>query len=408
MLDILFPLSEQMLEVLYRPFIRYFIRTHSFEHRITVIRGQRGVGKSTVVVQLLKKPGLPKNKILYVPVDHFLVKNYSLYAIAESFVMQGGEYIGFDEIHKYANWSQELKSIYDTFPALHVFASGSSALAIHRGAYDLSRRAIVYDMNGMSFREYLSLCHGFDFEAVAFEKMLLDHETYCKHIVKTINARSLNTLTLFSEYLKYGYFPYSKEFNDKNVFYMTVEQNLHTVLESDLPAIHPTLSGASVDKMKRLLGFLSTHVPFTADLKELKYILEISDERTLKQYMKIIEEAGIIICLHKSDKKMSGLKKSDKIYPNNTCQLFALSADHQVDKGTLREVFFMSMLKSQHDIHLPTVGDFLIDKQYTFEVGGKNKDFNQIKHIQNAYLAIDDIEQGYKTKIPLWLFGFLY
>lgn len=408
MLDILFPLSEQFLEIQYRPYIRYFIKQHSFEHRFTIIRGQRGVGKSTVLVQLLRQQGLSRRQILYVPVDHFSVKNFTLYEIAEAFAQQGGRYIGFDEIHKYLNWSQELKSIYDTFPQLHIFASGSSALAIHRGTHDLSRRAIMYTMQGMSFREYLGLTHDLDFSPITIEHLLTDHEKATHDIVKTMNAASLNVLSLFSEYLRYGYYPYSIEFPDKTIFYMTVEQNLHTALESDLPAIYPTLSGASVDKMKRLLAFLSTHVPFTVDLKELKQILEIADERTLKQYMNIIEEAGIIKSLHKNDKKMNGLKKADKIYPDNTCQLFALSGQLPVDKGTLREVFFVSMLKTLHTVHLPVIGDFIVDKKLTFEIGGKNKSFAQIKHLADAYLVIDDIEHGYQNKIPLWLWGFLY
>ena len=355
MLDVLFPLSEQFLELQYRPYVRYFIKQHTFEHRFTIIQGQRGVGKSTVLVQLLRGLGLSARQILYVPVDHFLVKNFSLYEIAETFVQQGGMYICFDEIHKYVNWSQELKSIYDTFPKLRMFASGSSALAIHHGSHDLSRRVIVYTMQGMSFREYLELWHNISFPSITFENILTDHESFSRHMIKTINAKSLNILALFGEYIKYGYYPYSIEFTDKNIFYLTVEQNLHTVLESDLPAIYPTLSGASVDKMKRLLAFLSTHVPFTVDLKELKTILEIADERTLKQYINIIEEAGIITSLHKSDKKMDGLKKADKIYPNNTCQLFALSGNQAIDKGTLREVFFISMLKTQYPIHLPLI-----------------------------------------------------
>ncbi len=408
MLDILFPLSDQFIEMQYRPYVRYFIHQHTFEHRLTIISGQCGVGKSTVLVQLLRTLNLPNRQILYVPVDHFLVKNYSLYEIAQMFVQYGGRCICFDEIHKYMNWSQELKSIYDTFPQLKIYASGSSALGIHRGTHDLSRRAIVYTMQGMSFREYLELCYQFKFESFTLENILTHHEMYAKDIITTINEASLNPLTLFMEYLKYGYYPYSIEFTDKNVFYLTVEQNLHTVLESDLPAIYPTLSGASVDKMKRLLAFLSTHVPFTVDLKALKTILEIADERTLKQYIQIIEEAGIITSLHKSDKKMDGLKKADKIYPDNTCQLFSLSADAAVDKGTLREVFFISMLKAKHIITLPTLGDFLIDKKYTFEIGGKGKDFDQIKDLPDAYLVVDDTLQGFHNKIPLWIWGFLY
>lgn len=408
MLDILFPLSEQFLALQYRPYIRYLIKQHTFDYRFTIIRGQRGVGKSTVIVQLLLQLNLKVHQRLYVPVDHFLVKNYTLYEIAESFVEQGGISIGFDEIHKYPNWSQELKSIYDTFPKLQILASGSSALAIHRGSHDLSRRAIIYTMEGMSFREYLELWHSLSFPLVTFNEILTEHAKIAQGIIKTLEEEKLNVLTLFDDYIKYGYYPYSVEFSDKELFYLTIEQNLHAVLESDLPAIYPNLSGASVDKMKRLLAFLSTHVPFTVDLKELKIILEISDERTLKQYMKIMDEAGIITLLHKDDKKMDGLKKADKIYPNNTCQLSALSAFQPIDKGTLREVFFVSMLKSKYDVHLSRIGDFLVDKQFIFEVGGKNKDFHQIKNSPHAYLAVDDIQLGYKNKIPLWLFGFIY
>lgn len=347
-------------------------------------------------------------KALYVQTDHFLVADRSLYAIAEDFYNLGGEMICFDEIHKYPNWSAELKSIYDTFPKLTIICSGSSALEIYKGSRDLSRRAVVLKMFGMSFREFLEMAHGVSVKSVALREALTDHQRIARDAINAVERKGRKILALFKEYLQRGYYPYFSEYEDKQLFYLTLEQNIHTTLESDLIAIYPSLTGASIQRIKKLLSVIAASVPFTPDLKQLKNMLGIGDERTLKTYLKYLEDAGVILALSGSGHGLRLLEKPDKLYLENTNLAHAISSRGSGNVGNMRETFFFNALRVGHRVSSPSRGDFLVDDMYTFEVGGKNKGFEQIREINNSFLALDDIEVGAGRQLPLWLFGLLY
>ncbi|KAF0218058.1 MAG: ATPase [Geobacteraceae bacterium] len=411
MLNDLITLSQTFLRIRNREFKRYFLRDHSLTNRFSIIVGQRGIGKTTAMIQhLLERYEGDRysRKALYLQADHFLVARSSLYEIADEFYKLGGEFICFDEIHKYPDWSMELKSICDTFPNLKILASGSSALEIAKGSHDLSRRAIVYRMYGMSFREYVGMDCGIYFDSMPLDSILSGHQQAADAVVGELEKKGLKVLALFKEYLECGYYPYFREYEDKTQFYMTLEQNVHTTLESDLLAIHQSLNGSSIQKIEKLLSIISSLVPFTPDLKHLKNLLGIGDERTLKTYLKYLEDAGVILTVSKSGKGLRELEKPEKIYLNNPNLYYAMAEGRAPDTGAMRETFLLNMLRTGHSVSVPGQGDFLVDDTITFEVGGKNKDGRQIRNVANAWLALDGIEIGHGNRIPLWLFGYLY
>jgi hypothetical protein len=403
-------LSHHFLESKNSPYRRYFIRTTPLTHRMSIVIGPRGVGKTTTLVQTLL--GFVNGdrfdpRILYIQADHFLMGSISLYEVAEQFQMHGGKWIVFDEIHKYPEWSNELKSIYDTFENLTIFASGSSALEIHKGTHDLSRRALIYHMQGMSFREYLELAYRMELPSHSIQDICHKHVRIADAILKEFKAMDRNVIPEFHRYLKIGYYPYFYEIKGEAQYKMTLEQNVHTTIESDLGSIYPQLTGMSIQKIKRLLIFIANAVPFTPNWNHIMAALEIGDIRTLKTYFSHLEDAGLIKSISKATNKFSGLESLSKIYLENANQLYAISSQTP-DKGTVRETFFFNTVSQQHKVRMPGDGDFLVDDELLFEVGGKKKNFNQIKGHDSAYLACDDIELGAGSKIPLWLFGFLY
>ena len=406
MLETLFELSQNYVLNYKQEYVRYFLKTHSLSNRFSIISGQRGIGKTTAIIQYMQEqyPNVYTIKALYLQADHFLLGNYSLYEIADEFVKMGGELLCIDEIHKYSNWSQELKSINDTFRELKLLVSGSSALEIHKGSYDLSRRALVYSMKGMSFREFLEIRLALTLPSLELESLLSSHQVFAQDIIDRLASKKEKVLALFNEYLKVGYYPYYFEYNNQEQFYLALEQNIHTTIESDLLAIYPSLTGLSIKKLKSLLKVISTSVPFTPDMKKLKGIIGVGDERTLKNYLKYLEDAGLIKMLMKNSKGLGSIEKPEKIYLDNSNLLFTSSRD----TGTVRETFFMNQVSKDHELIAPKSGDFLVDEKYLFEVGGKNKSFKQIKDMNSSYVASDEVERGFGNKIPLWLFGFLY
>lgn len=409
-MDEFLELSQTYIRLQNRDFTRSFIDDNPLTARFSIIVGQRGVGKTTVLIQQLLKHDNNKGsgKILYLPVDHFLVGRSTLYEITDKFVKLGGELICFDEIHKYPSWSQELKSIFETFPKLKIIASGSSALEITKGSHDLSRRAIVYRMNGLSFREYIALKTGIHIERILLTDLLADHNGLAHNIISIIEKAGAKVILLFFEYLRGGFYPYFLEYSDLGLLQMTLEQGIRTTLESDLPAIHQSLNGGSIGKIRRLLAIIADIVPYTPNLKMLKSKLEITDDRTLKNYLKYLDDAGVIMTISNTDRGLKEMEKPDKIYLNNTNLCYALSSTKDPNIGSIRETFILSMLRNSHKVTVPPQGDLLIDNSITIEVGGKGKTQRQINGIDNSWLAIDGIEIGVGKKIPLWLFGFLY
>lgn len=410
MLDELRKLSQNFLKTKNSPYRRYFIQANPFKHRLSLLLGQRGIGKTTTLVQFLldsTSQDLFDPSILYLQADHFLVGNSSLYEIAEEFHSMGGKIIALDEIHKYPNWSQELKSIYDTFPKLTVVASGSSSLQMYKGSHDLARRAIKYKMVGLSFREFLELDLQIQLKSHSLSDIMENHIKLASNIVDKLESRQLKILPLFQRYLRCGYYPYFFELPNEELFYITLEQNLHATIESDLAAIYPHLTGTSINKLKHLLIFIAKAVPFTPNWNRIKDTLEIGDVRTLKTYFKYLEDASLIRSLVKENHKLDHIGSPEKIYLDNPNQMYALSlGDHNI--GTVREIFLLDLLSLNHQVTLSIKSDFLVDGKYLFEVGGKNKSFEQLAGEKNAFLALDNMEIGLGSKIPLWLFGFLY
>jgi uncharacterized protein len=410
MLEELQKLSHHFLEIKNSPYRRYFIRRTKLTQRMSLIVGPRGVGKTTSLVQMLldfTEGDRFDPRILYIQADHFLMGSTSLYDVAEQFQMLGGKWIVFDEIHKYPNWSKELKSIHDTFPNLKIFASGSSALQIYKGSHDLTRRALVYPMQGMSFREYLELEHQIELPHYELNELCMKHQTHADFVLKKLAKKDRKIIPEFHRYLKVGYYPYFYELKDEAVYKITLEQNVRTTIESDLAAIYPHLTGSSLHKMKQLLAFIAGTVPFLPNWNHIQSVVDIGDLRTLKTYFTHLEDAGLVKSLFKTTKKFSRLEASSKIYLENPNQLYAIAPKVPVI-GTVRETFFLNMISQKHKVGYPGDGDFLVDDKFLFEIGGKNKDFNQIKSHKNSHLACDDMELGAGAKIPLWLFGFLY
>ena len=400
-------LSRNLLRIHNRNYLRYFLKKNSFQSRLSIVLGQRGVGKTTAMVQYLlqQTDGDPDNEtILYVQADHVLVQDRSLYAIAEEFENHGGKVICFDEIHKFPDWSRELKSIHDTFPGLKVVASGSSALEIHKGSHDLSRRGVVHTMWGLSFREFLELSLNCDLPSFSFNEIVTDHVSAAREVVSLLGEARV--LALFGRYLAHGYFPFFFETEDESLFLKVLEQTVHSTVESDLMAVHPRLTGASARKIIKLLRIIGRSVPFVPDLSNLGRLVEVGDQRTLKAYLKYLEDGGLLVGLSASGRGLAELEKPGKIFLSSPNLLRAVATE--ANPGTTRETFFMSMLRPEHTLRVPAKGDFLVDDRYLFEIGGKGKGFGQIKDHPDGYLALDGMEIGIGRKVPLWLFGFLY
>lgn len=404
-------LSRYFVRILKRDYRRSCLEKSLLSGRLSIITGQRGAGKTVFLVQYLLDfcaGNHLSEKALYLPVDHFSFAGKSLFETARHFCQLGCRLICVDEIHKYASWSKELKSIYDTFPELQVVASGSSALEIRKGSHDLSRRAGVFSLPGLSFREFIGIRLGINPPVFSLSDILKSHEKIAAEMVEIIAAKEQKILALFRDYLTYGCFPYFQEFPDVRLYHLSLEQNMHHAVESDLPAIYPNLTGGSIMKIKRLLAFIAGSVPFTPDLKSLKQLIEIGDERTLKTYLKYLEDCGVIRTVSRSGHGMREFEKPERIYLDNPNQLHALASGNNLNIGNLRETFFLHAVARQHAVSIPARGDFLIDHDLVIEVGGKNKSFSQIRSASTSFLAIDDVEVGVGNKIPLWLFGFLH
>jgi len=413
MLEELFIKSRDFININNQEYKRYFIETKQLEHRLSIIIGSRGIGKTTTVAQYITK-NYKENEALYVNLDDIQISSkYTMTGIAEEFVLNGGKLLCFDEIHKYENWSAELKNIYDRFDKLKIIATGSSALQINKGSHDLSRRAIVYNMVGMSFREFLELHYGYKFEAISLEDVVSNHIAIATTIKNTIEQNDQKIIPLFKEYLKHGYYPYFLSMPNEVMFLQTLQQNINVSIESDLLSIYPKLNGNSVKKIKMLLSVIIKSVPFEPKISELKKATDIKDDRTLKDYLAKLDDAGLIKLLMQNSLSMKAFDKPEKIFLANPNLMYT----REPNIGNLRETFFVNQLDnyyknkqslSDEGIYASNSGDFYCEDRYTFEVGGKGKGFNQIKDIPNSYVASDDLEVGIGNKIALWLFGFLY
>jgi len=377
-------------------FKRYMHTSFDMNDKLIGVLGSRGVGKTTFILQYLKELDTPLEKKLYFSADHFYALNYSLYEIAQEFSKVGGEVLAIDEIHKYPNFANELKSIYDTFD-LQVIFSGSSAIALENSKVDLSRRAVLYRVNGLSFREFLEFETKREFASYTLEEILLNHIEIAFHINEKIKP-----FEYFGKYLQYGYYPFYKQ--NINLYAQKLNEVLNIVLESDLPLIFK-VDPLNINKLKKLLAMLCQSKPYELNISKLSAKIGLN-RATLYHYLSYLEAGGLTKMVRQHSKGDKIFTKPEKLYLNNT-NLSSSYCQNQ-DKGTNREIFFVNQISHSHLVNYSKIGDFLVNEKYIFEIGGKNKSFNQVKDVPNSYIVADDIEIGFGNKIPLWLFGFLY
>jgi predicted AAA+ superfamily ATPase len=394
----LFQISEQRIQNTQAGFIRFLANEIRWEDRMIGISGARGSGKTTLILQRMKSILSADVVALYASLDDLYFAETSLLHLAESFNKKGGDYLFLDEVHKYPNWSRELKNIYDNLPGLKVIFTSSSALDIYKGAYDLSRRAMVYNLPGLSFREFIELKYAIKLPVFTLDQVLFDAGTIVPDILKEIRP-----LKYFEEYLRLGYYPFFIE-SEEN-YHIRLTNILNQVLDSDLTTIF-NIDYYSVMKMKKMLAVLSRIVPYKPNIENLSKQTGTTRD-TLLKYLYYLEKAEVVKWLTKSTNGINYLNKPDKLYLNNTNLSYALS-NEKPDKGNLRETFFLNQLLVKQRITYPEQGDFLIDGKYLIEVGGMSKNSKQIAGLENAFLAIDDVEYADGNRIPLWLFGFLY
>jgi uncharacterized protein len=397
----LFTAFYRRLDQIDDDFERYLIPDIRWNNRLIALTGARGSGKTTLLLQYIKHTfGTTPENVLYASLDNIWFTDNRLYALAEDFCTMGGKVLFLDEVHKYPDWSKEIKNIYDDFSELKVVFTGSSMLEIFKSDADLSRRAIHYSLEGMSFREFL-IYEGLlskDQPPFLLDDILKNHAAIAGDICSKIKP-----MPAFKNYLKYGYYPYYKE--DVMSYPDRVLQTFNTIIETDLPSVE-RIDSYSIYKIKKLFYILSTLVPFVPNISKLSNDLGVT-RVSLMNYLHYLDKAQAVMLLEKEANGMSGMVKPEKIYLQNSNYAYALSGEEQ-DTGNRRETFFFNQLRVKHAVTYTKETDFLIDGNYQFEIGGKNKNKAQIANLPNSYLALDDIERGFKNEIPLWLFGFLY
>lgn len=389
-METLFQKQQLLLNRTNLSYKRYMYDKFPWQSRMAGLVGPRGVGKTTILLQYIKEQDNPD--ILYVSADDIYFSNHRLTDLADEFYKNGGKHFFIDEIHKYKDWSLELKNMYDFYPDLKVCFTGSSILDIRKGMADLSRRALMFSMQGFSFREYLKFEYDIEVQVHSFEDII---NNKCS-LIESVE----HPLPLFREYLQKGYYPMAKEDN----LAIRLGQILNLTLEVDIPQF-ANLSVTTARKLKRLLLVIAESVPFKPNFVALAGKLEVS-RNSLEEYLTFMEDAGLISRLRDQAKGIISLGKVEKVYLDNPNLIYYLSG-REPEVGNIRETFFLNQMRVNNAVTSSAAADFKIDK-YTFEVGGKSKSQEQIKNRANAFIVKDNIEYGYKNVVPLWAFGLNY
>ncbi len=387
--------SEKKRNEVSDTFVRYLWKEVDWSQRLILLLGHRGVGKTTLLLQQMKSD---PTKSIYLSLDDYYFEEIRLIEVVSALYDLGYRSFYLDEIHRYVHWSKELKNVYDDFTDSKFIVTGSSILEISKGQADLSRRAVVYPLLGLSFREFLLLEEKIDLQVVALEEMIRNHTAISADYLDHFDVK-----TSFKNYLNYGYYPFYRE--GKRVYHQKLQETTNLVIDSDITPFEE-LNYTTVRVMKKLLYVISQSVPFIPNISKLAEKMGVS-RNTILKLLDILDKAQLLSLLHTSTEGVSMLQKPEKIYLQNT-NLAYMFAHESPNVGNIRETFFLNQLQVKHQVTAPKYGDFMVDSTYVFEVGGTSKTSKQIQGVPNAYLAIDGIEGGVGNRIPLWLFGFLY
>jgi len=394
-LPILQKISAQILAKNIPPYRRWLFNKIDFNSKLIGIKGPRGSGKSTILLQYAKTKKLPASKMLFINCDHPAMSASSLYEVAEQFYARGGELLFIDEIHKSKKFSQELKAIYDIFD-LQVIFSGSSALEIEHASGDLSRRAVVHNLGVLSLREFIELQTGEKFKSYTLDEIVESHFDIASEIMTKIRP-----LEQFANYMEYGCYPF---YIESLVDYpQKLLEVINLTIDSDLSAIY-NIDSSKLDKLKKIIYMLCVTKPYDLNIKKLSSAVETSWQ-TLAKYLERMD-AGSLIHIIRQGKGMRAVNRPDKLLLDNPNLFTVLCASANI--GSIRESFFVSQVGLKHQVHYHDKGDFIVDDHYVFEIGGVSKSDKQLEGNPNGYVVADDIEIGFDKKIPLWLFGFVY
>lgn len=389
-MDSLFEYSNRLISEVDTSFLRYTYNKINWQNRLLGLIGPRGVGKTTLVLQYIKN-NLDIRHTLYVTAEDFYFASNRLTDLADSFVKNGGKHLFIDEIHKYPDWSKELKLIYDYHKELKVVFTGSSVLDIKKGSSDLSRRAVVYTMQGLSFREYLILFHHLEVPVFSLDE-ILNHQVDLPQLS--------HPLPLFADYLKTGYYPFALE----DDFNLRLLQVINQTLEIDIPT-YADMNVATGRKLKQLLAIVAQSVPFKPNMSKIAEMLSIS-RNNIADYLLYMEEAGMVSQVRSTTEGIRALGKVDKVYLDNTNLVYSLAQENH-NVGNIRETFFLNQARVNHEISSSSLADFKIDEM-DFEIGGKHKGLKQLHNSEKGFVVKDGIESGFLNTIPLWRFGLMY
>lgn len=395
--------SQRLVNLIDTSTHRYLFNHISWDSRQVMIKGARGVGKTTMLLQRIKEQFGLSEKALYASCDNMWFTDNRIIDLVEWHEAHGGTHLFLDEIHLYeGNWHRELKNIYDSFPNYHVVFTGSSIIHLDAALADLSRRCIPYRLYGLSFREWLKFMNIADIGAIPLEELLTQHGQLAWSIINRIGNNKI--LPLFNQYLGKGYYPYFKTDSKLGDYYGRVERSVDTTIMRDLPAAE-RIEYETLYKLRKLLYIISSEVPFSLNVQALSQKIQVA-RNTVVRMFGFLDKGAVLRSIHSGWHSPKSIAKPEKVLFDNTDIMAALSNMNEI--GTVRETFVASMLAPNHKLAEPPAGDLMVDERLLFEIGGKNKNFSQIADIPDSYVIADDIETGLGNKIPLWLMGFLY
>ncbi|MEX2573119.1 MAG: AAA family ATPase [Balneolaceae bacterium] len=394
----IFEHSDQQIANVSNRFTRYLFDRIHWSSRLIGIKGARGTGKTTLLLQYLARSGKGAPNAVYLSLDDLYFATHSVVETVSNIYKEGGNIIVLDEVHKYPGWAREIKNLYDHYPQLQMIFTGSSVIDISKEEGDLSRRAVLYELNGLSYREYLHLANDILYDPVDLQMLLKDSGK-----IRAGFSKDFRPLQFFSDYLEHGFYPFFAE--EKETFAARLKQVVRMTVEYDMTELKG-FDIRNAKKLLQLLGIISNSVPFKPNISKLAAKTGIH-RNSLVNYLHHLEEARLVHLLYPAGSSTSVLQKPEKLLLNNT-NLSCVLSDVKPDIGNLRETFALSQLRTIHQVSYPSKGDLLVDDQLLFEIGGKNKSGKQIKDLEQAFLVLDDMEYPTAGRIPLWLFGFLY